>query len=84
MISSDAPIMRLQRLLEFDLLRKGSFYGIESAIIEFVCQKLIKFHERKKKDNKKDARVMDSAKYFSIFFEEMEAYKSQEEEFERR
>lgn len=94
MISSDAPIMRLQRLLDFDLLQKNSFDGIEKEIIEFVCQKLIKYHDRinskKGKDKGKDAakdkdkRVLSSAKYFKIFHDELEAYKLQQEEFERR
>lgn len=53
LVQSDPPLKRLERLLDFDLLPKGSFTACEDELIDFITRKVIKNQNDTKLKGKK-------------------------------
>ena len=67
-INNDAPLKRIERLLDFELLPPNCFDNCEDELIDFVTRKVIK--------NQKDSRLQGlpvfgkdhiNKKYFEVF-----------------
>lgn len=72
MLSNDPPIKRLERLIEFNLLEKGSFEGFEQEIIEFVSRRAIKNAENKAlKGPILFGKAEHRTKYFKCFYDQI-------------
>lgn len=49
LIKTDPPIKRMQRLVKFELIGKGSFDGLEDQLIRYVCLQTINLRGQDKK-----------------------------------